>query len=257
MSEQKQFSGEVIEKLGHYVYRLIDPRSGMTFYVGRGQGNRVFTHAAGKECPSKLEDDETLKLKTIWAIRNAGFEAQHVIHRHGMEGDTAKEVEAALIQAYPGLTNIQAGFDGARGLMHADEVIRVYEAKPATFQHNLMLINVNKSSEEQDVYNAVRFSWKISLKTVKLADYVLAVKRGLIIGVFEVDEWLEGTKKNFPGMVRNGYAPRDGRFGFIGHEASQDIADLYLFKRVPGEFKKNGAANPIRYVGAAFAKHPH
>jgi hypothetical protein len=41
------FPSEVIEKLGFYAYRLIDPRTGETFYVGKGKGNRVFQHARG------------------------------------------------------------------------------------------------------------------------------------------------------------------------------------------------------------------
>ena len=32
------FPPEVVQALGHYVYRLIDPRNGETFYVGKGQG---------------------------------------------------------------------------------------------------------------------------------------------------------------------------------------------------------------------------
>lgn len=36
------FTPDVIEQLNYYVYRLIDPRNGKTFYVGKG--NRVFTH---------------------------------------------------------------------------------------------------------------------------------------------------------------------------------------------------------------------
>ena len=39
------FSKEVKEKLNHYVYRLVDPRNGQTFYVGEGCGDRVFAHA--------------------------------------------------------------------------------------------------------------------------------------------------------------------------------------------------------------------
>ena len=39
-----EFTPDMHHKLGHYVYRLIDPRDGSTFYVGRGQGNRVFEH---------------------------------------------------------------------------------------------------------------------------------------------------------------------------------------------------------------------
>ena len=41
----QKFSKEVIEKINHYVYRLVDPRNGHTFYVGEGCGNRIFAHA--------------------------------------------------------------------------------------------------------------------------------------------------------------------------------------------------------------------
>jgi hypothetical protein len=147
MDKRVHFSESVTDKLKHYVYRLIDPRNGTTFYVGRGQGNRVFSHAAGRERPTAAEDSDVLKLRTIWAIKNAGFEVEHVVHRHGMNEDTAKEVEAALIDAYPGLTNIQGGSDSSRSVMHADEVVRIYEAAEAKFQHNVILINVNRSSD--------------------------------------------------------------------------------------------------------------
>lgn len=40
----QSFPPEVAEKLKTYVYRLIDPRNGETFYVGKGVGNRVFAH---------------------------------------------------------------------------------------------------------------------------------------------------------------------------------------------------------------------
>lgn len=39
-----EFPPGVMEHLGWYVYRLIDPRDGSTFYVGKGKGNRVFAH---------------------------------------------------------------------------------------------------------------------------------------------------------------------------------------------------------------------
>ena len=45
------FPEEVARRVGNYVYRLIDPRNGETFYVGKGRRNRVFQHvqAAGIE----------------------------------------------------------------------------------------------------------------------------------------------------------------------------------------------------------------
>src|SRR5258708_2091225 len=112
MPDVTQFSDEVAQKLRHYVYRLIDPRNGMTFYVGRGTGNRAFPHAAGKAAPS--DDQDSLKLRTIWAVHAVALRVQHVIHRHGMDEQVAREVEAALIDAYPSLTNIQGGYASDR-----------------------------------------------------------------------------------------------------------------------------------------------
>jgi len=42
--EPESFPPGVATKLKTYVYRLIDPRNGETFYVGKGQGDRVFPH---------------------------------------------------------------------------------------------------------------------------------------------------------------------------------------------------------------------
>ena len=250
MEKQDRFSEKVATKLGNYVYRLIDPRNGATFYVGRGRGNRVYSHAAGQQVKTKSQDDEALKLKTIRAIKNAGFQVQHVIHRHGMSEDAAKEVEAALIDAYPGLTNIQGGCDNDRGVMHAAEIVRFFEAPEAEFRHKLILITVNKTSGEEELIDAVRYAWKIDPLRADKAEYVLAVRRGLIIGAFEVEgKWLPATTEYFPPFSSVGRkGPRKGRYGFRGHDAPSEVSRLYVQKRVPSEFRKRGAANPIRYV---------
>jgi hypothetical protein len=39
-----RFSPGVTRELNWYVYRLIDPRNGETFYVGKRQGDRIFQH---------------------------------------------------------------------------------------------------------------------------------------------------------------------------------------------------------------------
>jgi uncharacterized protein len=105
--EMDSFSPDVERKRKTYVYRLIDPRNGETFYVGKDQGNRVFSHIRAEQ---NLEGDEfDNKVKRIREIRLAGFEVGHVIHRHGMDEKTAFEVEAAIIDAYPGLTNLVGG----------------------------------------------------------------------------------------------------------------------------------------------------
>ncbi len=242
--EAESFPPEVAYKLKTYVYRLIDPRNGETFYVGKGKGNRVFAHIRGEE---GLEDDEiNNKLKRIRQIRLAGFEVAHVIHRHGMDEATAFEVEAALMDAYPGLANIAGGTGGDYGAVHAQEIIRRYSAQPAVFQHKALLINVNRSAAERSLYEATRYAWKIDKRKAKQAEVILPTMQGLIVGAFIAHDWLEATAPNFPGRAEGDGVP--GRFGFVGEEAPEDMKSLYVGKRVPDEYRKQGAANPIKYT---------
>jgi hypothetical protein len=237
------FSKHVADKLNYYVYRLIDPRNGETFYVGKGQNNRIFAHVRGEIDFS--EDALTEKLQRIRQIRLSGFDVAHVIHRHGLTEDQAFEVEAALIDAYPQTTNQVGGrASDDRGLMHAKQIIEKYEASEAVFRHKAVLITINQSAEEkQSIYAAVHYAWKIDPKKAATAELVLAVHQGLIVGVFVADNWLEATTANFPGTVED----RPGRWGFIGREAPGSTALLYLRKRVPDSLRKKGAANPVRY----------
>jgi uncharacterized protein len=99
-------------------------------------------------------------------------------------------------------------------------------------------------AERESVYAAVRYAWKLDPSKAAATEIVLAVERGLIIGVFVADQWLEATPENFPGTT----VARRGRWGFVGREARKDIADLYLRRRLPDNLRKRGAANPIRYI---------
>ena len=116
MNKITQFSQRTIKEIGHYVYRLVDPRNGQTFYVGQGQGNRVFQHVKDAEKHYKNIDlnkhdfdSDSKKLKTIREIYDASLEVIYIIHRWHLTKEEADEVEAALIDAYPGLTNLQSG----------------------------------------------------------------------------------------------------------------------------------------------------
>ncbi|MCC6238501.1 MAG: hypothetical protein IT299_13145 [Dehalococcoidia bacterium] len=236
------FSPEVSEQLKYYVYRLIDPRNGETFYVGKGRDNRVFAHV-NDELRTDDEDAATAKLRRIRQVRLAGFEVGHVIHRHGLDEAAAFEVEAALIDAYPAATNIAGGLNSdSRGPMHSKEIIERYEAKPAVFSHSAVLITINRSAMDRTTYEAVRYAWKIDPQKARRCELVLAVQQGLIIEAFVADEWLEATTANFPGTNED----RPGRWGFVGHLAPESIAAEYRRRRVPD--RKRGQANPVRYV---------
>ncbi|NMB01807.1 MAG: hypothetical protein GX971_09920 [Firmicutes bacterium] len=237
------FSAEVSDKIKSYVYRLIDPRNGETFYVGKGKGNRVFDHI--KSLKSANLDILNDKLKVINDIKSAGLEVIHVIHRHGLSDDMAKEVEAALIDAYPGTTNEVGGFGSIDfGPMNAIEIINKYTAPEAELKHKVIMISINRSlSDGQDVYNATRFAWVLSKSRAEKAEYILAVKQGIIVEVFLPDKWMEATKDNFPEFGKD----IEKRYGFIGNVADDIIRELYKYKRVPDKYRAKGASNPIKY----------
>ncbi len=242
MAKAEVFPPDVVPKLKTYVYRLIDPRNGETFYVGKGQANRVFAHIHDEL--SQEGDDLSDKLKRNREIRVAGFEVAHVIHRHGMDEATAFEVEAALMDAYPGLSNI-AGGTGSNdyGAMHAREIIRRYSAPSADFRHKAILISVNRSAAETSIYEATRYAWKISRRKAMQAEVILATLRGLIVDAFVAEDWLPATAADFPG-----HEDAPGRLAFVGRQAPAELRAEYVGKRVPDEYRKRGAANPIKYT---------
>jgi hypothetical protein len=123
----------------------------------------------------------------------------------------------------------------------------------ARFEHKIVLINVNRTGADPkvDLYDSVRYSWKISPSRAEKADYVAAVIKGVIVGVFVVDDWLPDTKENFPEFSPQDrpWGMRNGRWAFRGRRAPSHVEAMYLNKQVPRELRKHGAANPIRYIG--------
>jgi hypothetical protein len=235
----------VAEELGYYVYRLIDPRTGQTFYVGKGKGNRVFQHANAVD-PAKWkdrdEDDEECldavgaKIKTILEIKNEGLDVIAIIHRHGLNEREALEVEAALIDAFPGLTNIQNGHGSAdRGCMSVEQILRDAKAKEADFGNRKLLIIKIRTSvilAAGGVYEAVRASWRIDNAKADGIP-VLAVENGIIRDVFNARWHLsgEGPRKEFDGEP-------------IEEKWARDLVG----KRIPEAYRGKAEANPIRYV---------
>jgi hypothetical protein len=60
MTKGKLFSSKIIKELKHYVYLLSDPQNNEIFYVGKGVGNRVFSHLNDSS-----KNDKTDKIKEI------------------------------------------------------------------------------------------------------------------------------------------------------------------------------------------------
>ena len=236
----RSFTKEVADQIGYYVYRLIDPRDGRTFYVGMGSGNQVFHHARGGRSLSDSSENEPNPLpdnrELIKQIRDEGLEVIHIVHRHGMDRVTALEVEAALIDAIPELTTVTTGHgSNDRGPACIDQLQRDYGAPEIEFQHRLALIKITRSALNakcSDVYEAVRRDLAIDPTRACQAEYVLAMVDGVCQGVFVVDEWI--------------YDDPD-RGTFTGREAPRETWDMYVGRRLPPRMRGPDIVSPVLY----------
>jgi len=253
VSNSKSFDEKTISQLLYYVYLLVDPRDKQPFYVGKGIGNRVFAHLAGA---LKEEDKESLKYDVIRELHSLGLEPEHLIVRHGLASeDSAYELEASIMDVLQFLkykkTNIAGGHNSVeKGLMTADEIIRLYNAERLDkTTDDCVIININKKYKRgftnEDIYEATRAYWAIREDKIPKLKYVLSEYKGLIVEVFEVKNWYPVKVAYNPGSKREGEMRT--RYGFEGIVAPEAIRNIYLNKSV-AHHKKQGMAWPLLYL---------
>jgi hypothetical protein len=253
----RSFSPAVAERIGWYVYALVDPRDDSVFYIGKGTGNRVFAHAAAA---ADLAAEPTAKLDRIRAVNDAGREVECFIIRHGIESERlAYEIEAAVIDTLRlldpdlntdrfQLTNAVLGHRHAlKGLAHASQVASLYDAPPAPpFDEAVLLLKIpglwTPRMSARDLYEASRGWWKIGADRRAAARYACAVNKGVIRAVYRIDSWRPRRQGDREWQEDVGKPPR---WGFDGTPAPEmdryvDTSVVHLFKR--------GEANPVKLV---------
>jgi len=120
------------------------------------------------------------------------------------------------------------------------------ENKISEFNDKCIIIKIH--DKYPSVYERVRRCWKINKERAEQADYVLAVIKGKVEGVFEPSQWyyipMEECKKIDSCKKRNQLCRR---IGFVGEEADTDTQKKYLNKYIPDWFMRPGPG-PIQYT---------
>ncbi len=95
----------------------------------------------------------------------------------------------------------------------------------------LMCVKIGKEKRE-NLYEMTRKYWRADMKRARLATHVLAIKDGIVIGVFHADKWVYTDNPQY-----------EGRLEFIGKE---DPASDYVGKSVASFYGQS--QNPVKYI---------
>ena len=247
-----KFSTPVLNELKYYVYLYSDPSTGEIFYVGKGKGNRVFSH---------LEDTkESEKVEYIRKLRTQGLEPNIEILIHGLDDEkTALRVESSIIDliGIKNLTNMQSGYKSSTfGRMSLSQLVSAYEKQKIDIKVPAILIRINQafrySMSEVELYDYTRGQWRLNPENAKKAEYAFAVYGGIIQEVYTILDWYKGgetfsVRSNNENIERGSEDPLEGRYEFIGNLAPDEIRKKYRYKSVEDYFER-GNSNPIMYV---------
>ena len=236
---RQKITEAIAEILKSYVYVYIDPRNGEPFYIGKGKGNRLFSHLDDKS--------DTEKVARITEIRNSGHEPQIDILRYGLLDSEAELVEAAAIDLMgkAKLTNRVAGYhDRSFGRITSQELSTVLTATPVMVRHKSILITINKLYRSDmtplELYEATRGIWVVGPRRNK-TEYAMAIYQGIVREVYRIDQWYPAGTLKYQTRDTSNFK-ESGRWEFSGGIAHE------IRKEYVGFSVGRGGQNPIRYV---------
>lgn len=257
MSKLREFSARTIKEIGSYVYVYSDPNTHAPFYIGKGKGNRCFSHLKMAEDGSVEENEKIARIKEIAA---RGQEPLIEILVHGVDDETALKVEAATIDLIgkENLCNRQKGHGaGVCGRINVDDLEARYNPHPLSkeeIDENVIMIRVNQTfrygMKPWELYDVTRCAWKVNLETAKRVDYAFSVYNGIVLEVYKVLEWLPGhstMNSFFLGTEQGHMEARKNRYEFVGRIAEPEVREKYKDKDVSGLFPK-GNQNSFKYI---------
>ena len=247
-----KFTPAISKQLKYYVYIYSHPVTEEVFYVGKGKGNRVFSHL--------VDVSENEKVQYITQLRSQNLEPKVEILVHGIDDEkTALNIEASIIDllGMENLTNKQSGYKSKSfGRMTIEQVRATYQKEKVDIIEPSLLIRINQafrySMTPMELYDYTRGQWKLKLENAQKVKFAFAVYQGVIQEVYEVLHWFPAnstlnTRENNRYLSREAEEGVEGRYEFVGNMAPNEIREKYVYKSVDHYYKK-GMSNPILYL---------
>lgn len=249
------FAPGVVERLGYYVYLLIDPRDGKVFYVGKGTGNRCFAHLAEARKTQADTVGEYAKLRHIRNIEATKEPVRIDILRHGLTEDEAYRVESTAIDAlgFERLDNRDLGHHATR--MSIDQINGQYGSSPVIIDpiRRVVLIRINRQFSYGmtacELYEVTRQWWKIGPRRRDSGSgwapqWAMAVYASVVRAVYRIEGWSPDPKGS-------------GRWAFEGTR-DPDMEAFYLYGDVTGYLRganaRYASQSPLRFVNCGPGK---
>jgi hypothetical protein len=191
------FCPGVSDKLGYFVYALVDPGRGKPFYVGKGKGDRPYAH--GKTSGTGRRE-ETAKAQRIKKIRRAGREPSVVVICYALTEEIACFVESVVIEVLRRsgveLTNMVGGQNCAQLWRYEDEVNAALGAKRRLLADPCILVRIKKSyrpdMSSKELMRITCGAWKFKdprsdRSDASRAKFILGVKDGVVRTAYEIN----------------------------------------------------------------------
>ena len=251
------FAPGVAERLGFYVYLLIDPRHETVFYVGKGAGNRCFAHLVEARTTQGDSARDDPKLARIRAIEELGRAVRIVLLRHGLSEGESLLVEAAAIDlgeimGREPLANRISGRDSTDlGWQSVADLNARYGAAPVTIDpmHRVALFRIprqfHRGMTDEALYEATRKWWPIGPRRRQpnlpsAPQWAMAIAGGVVRAVYRIDGWERPDLEDVAVDPR-----RSRRWGFRGIR-DREMEKSYLYRDVRGYLRGNQTT--VNYV---------